>query len=280
MRWISALLLLLGSTLCLAVEEIHYPTLPSAHDPNGVYILAALKLGLQKSGKSYRLVPESPMLQSRAILEAASSTGHIDLMWTMTTTEREARLLPVRIPVDKGLIGWRLPLLRTDQAELLEKAETVADLRRWWAGQGHDWPDTVILQGNGLPVQTSDSYDTLFTMLQGGRFDYFPRSIMEIWNDIASRPGQPLVVDKHIVLHYPAAFYFFVSPRRPQLAKDLQAGLEKAIADGSFEALFQAHLGPFIERAQLRQRRVIVLRNPLLDSATLPLDRPEMWFRP
>lgn len=264
----------------MAVEAIHFPTLPSAHDPNGVYVLAALKLGLQKSGKPYQLVPEAPMLQSRAILEAASPTGRIDLMWTMTTKEREARLLPIRIPVDKGLIGWRVPLLRTDRAELLERVESLADLRRWWAGQGHDWPDTAILQGNGLPVQTSDSYDTLFTMLVGGRFDYFPRSIMEIWNDIANRPGQPLVVDRHVVLHYPAAFYFFVSPRRPQLARDLQAGLERAIADGSFEALFQSHLGPFIERAQLRQRRVIELNNPLLDSSTLPLDRPEMWFRP
>lgn len=280
-RWIGAALLLIWSALCLAVEEVHYPTLPSAHDPNETYTLAMLQLGLKKSGKAYRLVADTaPMLQGRAIQEASNPAGSIDVLWTMTTPEREAQLLPIRIPIDKGLLGWRVPLLRADRLNLLAGASSLAGLRRWTAGQGHDWPDTEILQGNGLNVVTSSQYDSLFRMLQAGRFDYFPRSVMEIWNDVANHPDKSLVVDSHIAIHYPAAAYFFVTPRRPQLAKDLEAGLERAIADGSFEALFRARLGPFVERARLQRRHVIELANPLLDKTSLPLDRPELWYRP
>lgn len=77
-------------------------------------------------------------------------TGKIDVLWSMTTQEREAQLLPIRIPIDKGLLGWRIPLLRANRANLLAGATTLAGLHLWSAGQGHDWPDAEILKSNGL----------------------------------------------------------------------------------------------------------------------------------
>ncbi|WP_024302527.1 ABC transporter substrate-binding protein [Pseudogulbenkiania sp. MAI-1] len=281
MRGGVGVLLLVWSLFCWAEEIVRYPTLPSGKDPNEKYIQAILQLGLQKSGKPYRLVATKPeMLQSRAILEARKPDGLIDVLWSMTTSEREAKLLPIRIPIDKGLLGWRVVLTRTDRAHALDGIKDLADLRPLSACQGHDWPDTTILRFNGLNVITSSSYDTLFSMLQAKRCDFFPRSIMEVWNDLDNHLGSPLAVDHDIVIHYPAAAYFFVSPRRPQLAKDLQNGLEKAIFDGSFERLFQSRLGPFIERAQLQRRRVIELSNPLLGDGSLPLNRAALWFKP
>ncbi len=47
----------------------------------------------------------------------------------------------------------------------------------------------------------------------------------------ASRAGLHLAIDQHVALHYPAAFYFFVSRQRPELAEAIRQGLEKAIAD-------------------------------------------------
>lgn len=281
-RWALGILLMITELFCPAAEVVRYPALSAAHDPNRAYVVAVLQLALAKSGKSYDLVsdPTIPMQQGRAIAEARSATGKVDVIWTMTTKEREAQLLPIRIPIDKGLLGWRIPLLDANRTDLLSELATLTDLQRWKAGQGHDWPDTEILRSNGLNVVTSCCYDTLFSMMLAGRFDYFPRSIMEIWVDIANHPTMPLVADSHVVIHYPAAAYFFVSPRRPRLAKDLQTGLERAIADGSFEAVFQAQLGPYIERAQLGRRRIIELTNPLLDVTSLPLERPELWYRP
>ncbi|WP_018152814.1 transporter substrate-binding domain-containing protein [Leeia oryzae] len=281
LRWVSITLLMIGSMCCQAGELVRFPTLPGANDPNEAYVLAMLRLGLAKSGKAYEVVAgANPMLQGRAILDASSPTGKIDVLWSMTTNERESKLLPIPIPIDKGLLGWRIPLLRADHANLLADVTGLADLSHLKAGQGHDWPDTEILRSNGLTVQTSSDYETLFSMLSVGRFDYFPRSIMEIWNDIANHPTAGFVVDDHIAIHYPAAAYFFVSPRRPQLAKDLQSGLERAIADGSFETLYQARLGPFIKRSHLGQRHVIELANPLLKMSSIPLNARGQLFQP
>jgi hypothetical protein len=71
--------------------------------------------------------------------------------------------------------------------------------------------------------------------------------------------------------------YFFFSRKRPELAETVRIGMEKAIADGSFERLFQQHFAASLQRTQLDQRQLIELHNPLLPSAT-PLQRRELWF--
>ncbi|MFD2448671.1 hypothetical protein ACFSQE_09730 [Vogesella fluminis] len=82
------------------------------------------------------------------------------------------------------------------------------------------------------------------------------------------------------MLHYPAAEYFFVTPRKPYLAEHIWQGLLRAQADGSFNRLFHAHFDPLLRRARLSQRRVIELPNPMLDAVRLlPADSP-WWYRP
>ena len=73
--------------------------------------------------------------------------------------------------------------------------------------------------------------------------------------------------------------YFFVSRKNAALAADIQTGLERALADGSFEALFQRHFGAILKRAELDSRRVTELNNPLLPPET-PLNDRRLWYRP
>lgn len=150
-------------------------------------------------------------------------------------------------------------------------------LQRLRAGQGHDWPDSQILAHNGLPVITSASYPSLFRMLEAGRFEYFPRSLLEIWDEAAQPQNARLEVDRHLLLVYPTASYFFVSPGNTRLADELQRGLEQALADGSFDRLFYAHYGDALQRARLSERQLIELDNPLLPPDT-PLQRAELWL--
>jgi hypothetical protein len=156
---------------------------------------------------------------------------------------------------------------------------SLEDLSRFSAGQGHDWPDSEILRSNGLPVIGVPNYQSLFSMLALGRFDYFPRSLAEVWAEAEQQRGSGLVVDDSLVLHYPSAVYFFVNRNDVALAAHIERGLELAIADGSFEQLFQAFHGEYIERAQLGKRRILRLSNPLLPPQT-PLQRKELWFQP
>jgi hypothetical protein len=73
--------------------------------------------------------------------------------------------------------------------------------------------------------------------------------------------------------------YFFFSRKRPTLAETVRQGMEKALADGSFDRLLQGHFADNLRRAHLSQRQVIKLENPLLPSAT-PLQRRDLWFSP
>lgn len=271
--------LLLAASCLAAPVRINYPVLPTKGDPQLAYMLALLHLACDKAGEQCQLYPGPAMVQGRAIQELQRVQGQIDVMWTMTSREREALLLPVRIPLYKGLIGWRVALLPSDRSELLAGVDSLAALARFSAGQEHDWPDTAILQHAGLTVLSTPDYEPLFSMLLQRRFDYFPRSVIEVLNEQRTHAELGLVIDRHLLLRYPAAFYFFVRPQRPQLARMLTRGLERALQDGSFDTLFQQYNGAALRALALDKRRVIDLANPLL-PATTPLKRRALWYRP
>ncbi|WP_343635672.1 hypothetical protein [Roseateles sp.] len=242
------------------------------------YFISLLHAALQRSGTRYALIQtQSEMVQSRALLEMASNEPGIDVFWTMTDPQREQTLLPVRVPLDRGLIGWRLCLMRAAERDRLGAVRDLRGLATLIAGQMHDWPDTAVLRANGLPVQVSTHYQGLFQMLSQGRFDYFPRSIFEIDAELASFADQDLVIDPHLLLYYPAALYMFVRPGRPRLAADLARGMEALVVDGTFERLSRQLFGDLVRRHRIDQRRVLRLRNPLLPPAT-PLDRKALWW--
>lgn len=273
----------LAAAAGVAVAEsrrLVYPRHEALQDPQMKYVLKLMHMALHRSGHEY-ISHQTPtiMVQSRALIELAKPKPVIDVFWTMPNQERERHLLPVRIPLERGLIGWRLALVRRADLQRWRDVRKLSELARFSAGQMHDWPDTDILRSNGLPVQTSTHYQALFSMLAKGRVDYFPRSVIEIGPERDDHQHMDLEVEPHLMLHYPAALYFFVSPQRPRLAEDLTNGLELMQADGSFEQLFQRQFGQVIKRYALAGRRVLHLNNPVLPTAT-PLQRKELWWAP
>ncbi|GJJ00106.1 hypothetical protein RugamoR64_06440 [Duganella rhizosphaerae] len=275
----ACLMLLAAESVLAAAAEpilIHYPRAESIDDERGEYGLALLQLALAKTGAQYRVeLSPTRMQQNRALVELQSGSGRIDIIGTMTSIEREAALLPVRIPMTRGLIGWRIGLVRADHKDLLRDVRSLEDLKRFSTAQGHDWPDLEILRHSGLKVHPVAVYSGLFGMLNAGRIDWTPRSANEIWAEAAHHPE--LAIDTHIVLHYPTADYFFVNRNNPALAEAVRLGLEAALADGSFEQLFYLHYGRLLRNARLEQRLIIQLPNPLLSPQT-PLARKELWF--
>lgn len=260
-------------------NSLRYPRSFAGYEQRDNYVLALLQLALSKAESPLTLSPStSSMGQNRAVAELAQQRS-VDVVWAMTTKKREAQLLPVRISIDKGLMGWRVALLAKEQGQLLQNIHSLADLQKLQAGQGHDWPDRTILSHNGLPVQASSSYQGLFHMLAAGRFDYFPRSLLEVTREAQSYQQLGVQIDPYILLHYPTTSYFFVSPNNPELAETLRVGLERALADGSFDALFYQYYGAELRQLKLGQRQVIELENPSLPAKT-PLSRADMWLTP
>ncbi len=282
-RPLLALPLLLGARPLFAQpgDPVRQPRHISMPDPQLAYVRRIVELALSRAGSKLEIRPvDLDMTQGRTLIELAAGHSPIDLMWTMTDNQRESSgLLPVRIPIDRGLLGWRLLLVRRGELAQWKRVRSLADLRQRVAGQGHDWPDTTILRANGLQVGTSSGYEALFRMLAAARIDYFPRSILEIDAEMAGGRYPELAILPELMLHYPAAAYLFVSPTRPDLAADLKTGLEAAVADGSFQRLHREFYTAVIKAHPISPERVIRLSNPLLPPDT-PIQRRELWMQP
>lgn len=268
----------LSQPLCATADiVVHYPRPESGPDERSRYSLRLLELVLQRAYLTYRVeLHPIRMQQGRAIVRLKNDEG-IEVLSTMTSAAREQEMLPIRIPIDKGLIGWRLLLINKAQASKFTDITSLDELKTLTAGQGNDWPDVQIMRANGLNVYGTTNYPSLFHMLESQRLDYFPRSVSEIWSE-ADHYQERLMIEPSIVLHYPTAIYFFVRKGNTRLATDISEGLEKMIADGSFEKLFQEYFGDMIRRSALKERRVFELANPLMPSG-IPVERKNLWFR-
>lgn len=259
---------------------VRYPVLSEEYgQTRDEYFSRVLALALDKAGQPYRLEPVtlSNFRESRSVMSVAK--GIYDIHWMNTNPTREMVLQPIRIPLFKGLIGWRLLLLRQQDKNRFEGMTGLKPLKGLTAVQGHDWPDSTILEANGLDVVRTPHWQGMFRMLYAGRVDYFPRSVLEIWDEQRTFKELSLVVDDHVALQYPAAYYFFVRKENHELAALVENGLNRAIEDGSFDRLLMAHFGDDIERANLSERRIIRLENPTLTPST-PLKREELWYQP
>ncbi|RBH45945.1 hypothetical protein C3F00_037375, partial [Pseudomonas sp. MWU13-2860] len=101
-----------------------------------------------------------------------------------TNRDYERRYLPVRIPIDRGLLGYRVLLIRAARQPEFAKVTTLAELRRFSIIQGEGWGDIAVLRRAGLKVETDSSYDGLFRMLDRGLGDAFSRGVTEVEREI------------------------------------------------------------------------------------------------
>lgn len=249
----------------------------------GTFGFKVLQLALQKSGGRYELRP-SPVgrvTEPRAI-EAISGGDKMDLAMLGASIHADAQLAPVRIPIDRGLLGYRIFLIDKARQPELDKVRNREDLLRFSALQGKGWPDTPILRNAGVTVWTA-SYPRLFAMTAAGRGDIYPRGVMEAYGELAlHREALPnLAVEKGLALHYRFSSFFYVAKSNTVLRDDLYRGLERAFSDGSYDRLFKSdpNIRRSLVQADLRHRRIIEMDNPFLSPETRAI--PERyWWRP
>lgn len=273
--FISVLLVLFPSVSCAAVWTINYPKQPVQNSIHAQYIVDVLELALQKTGVRYELVESQDVLLQGKAFKLLSNNRTVNVVWSMTDDDREEDFLPIRIPLYKGLIGWRVLLVNPDKLSQLESSK----LRDNYAVQGMDWPDTKILQANGFNVVSATNYDEAFTIMHRKQADMFPRSIIEVFGELAQPElTKDLVIEPNFVLQYPAATYFFVNKRDVILGKLLSTGLEMAVEDGSLDKLFDATYSQMLQQLGLNKRTLLTLKNPLLPINT-PLADKALWYQ-
>lgn len=278
-QWITLVVSVSAFSLQAATWNITYPRPLTEFDPRSQYPVKLLALAFDQTGVKYKLTPSDRIFIQSKALKQLSENRELNVVWTSTDKSREKDFLPIRIPIYKGLIGWRVFLINQHKKSEFDRVNELDELRKYTPAQGHDWPDTKILQANGFNVFTTVSYMELFNSLVQSQSDFFPRSLVEAWDEVESLSTiDEIMVESRMGVRYPVAMYFFVNKQNTTLARVLTDGLEKAIANGEFEKLFLEYHAEDLRKANLNQRRFFLLDNPLLPEKT-PLERPELWYK-
>lgn len=212
-------------------------------------------------------------------LSAELDIGGISVLWGSASPAYESKHKAVRLPVLKGLMGHRIFMVHQQNQDLFKKVRTLGDLKKFSAGLGRNWGDVPVLKTAGLPVVTAAGFDNLIHMLDGQRFDYFPRGVHEPWSEVNRVPGLELIVEPNIMLVFPMPMHFYVKPEDAQLHDLIYRGLEAIMLNGEYEDVFYGSqmVGDALEMANIANRRVIRMDNPNLHPDT-PLDRKELWL--
>ncbi|MYM90569.1 hypothetical protein GTP91_25775 [Rugamonas sp. FT82W] len=242
-------------------------------------LTAALDASRARYG-DYELKVSTLRVQRDRLMVEMIKGREVNLSAQVTSPEWERKLTPVRIPVDKGLSGYRIALIDGRDQAMFSKVRTLAQLKAKSLGAGRQWSSTAVLAEAGFKVVGGPTTAGLHRMLAAHRFEYFPRAIDEaLFERDEYAPAFPqLAVERSFAIYVPLPRYFFVGGQ-PRLARRLEYGLQLLIADGRFDQIFHEFYDGLIEKAGLRARRIFKLDNPLLSPQT-PLGNKAYWYDP
>lgn len=249
-----------------------------------------LRLVMERSGRPYSLglsantIPQDEKVEALAseTIGAPLNPEAITVSVFGAGSDFNQRLRAVPIPVSGGLLGLRVGWMHHSRTRLSGAVATTSDLRKLVLLQGTGWSDVKVFDAAGLRTFTTRPSE-LLRLVHFNRVDLYPRGITELERElpVVRREAGDAVVDPHLLIAYHFAGFFYVSRNNPALAAAIQTGFRRAMADGSYQRLLDAHLfTPWLRRElNLAKRRVIFLPNPEA-AEVLQEVKPEHWIVP
>ena len=112
-------------------------------------------------------------------------------------------------------------------------------------------------------MMKSYNYEGLFLMLNNQRFDYIPRAIYEVYDELEAQESilKDIVVEPTIALFIPTKTYLYVSPKNKRLVKRLQSGLHELVTSGELKEILHKYYASDIKRAKLNKRKMITIES-------------------
>lgn len=275
---VLGLLCCLASPVSAGGEAIRYFPVGPIYEYRWKLLELALSHTKKDDDQPFQLVPYAEEItQNRGI--SLLQSGELDVIALGTNVERESRMLPIKIDILRGIIGFRLLVIRAADQARIARMDEAAIRQQLTFGLNSQWADLPILQGNGFAVLTSASYENLFGMLASGRFDAFTRGLNEAHRELDQRKQiyPHLAVEKTKALYFPFPVYFWVSKTNKALAQRIERGLKLSLADGSFRKLFETYHAAEIEMLASEKRLVIRLSNPIMPTGTAEPDTRWWW---
>lgn len=221
--------------------------------------LASAELG------DYEFVASEPLNSSEAF--KALEAGNIDIFVGGISTNREVHANPVYVPLDRGLLGYRIcltnknkPLNVSFQTPMYLIQETIR------VGILENWIDTKVYQENGFKVFSGGSYASLTSMLKNEVFDCFSRSVNEINSEalitqVQEKSAGQIEVDNKLIFIYPSANFIFTSSSNKKLHESLSIGIGRAIENNSYFDIFNEHYAEILLKYGIYERKLIFMSN-------------------
>ncbi|MFV0384197.1 hypothetical protein [Paracoccus sp. (in: a-proteobacteria)] len=230
-----------------------------------------LELALEKSGRPFDLdiseMGAAPGRSNRIMREMGDDAN---IQWHGVGDVGEKGLLPVKIPLFRGLQSYWPLWVNSKDLDKFENLRTVDDLNDFVLLQGQNWHTIAAFERVGCEVVTG-RFLNLPKMLSHNRADILPYTVIEARGMFGDHPEEMgLTPLEHVMVYMPTVMYFFVSPDNQELHDALYEGLLKSFEDGSYVQLLRTHPGTKDAFADidLENMHVIHIEADNLDNGT------------
>lgn len=232
------------------------------------YINTMLTRALEVSKNAeYTFVRSDEIEEGRAFANLIDETG-VDILVAGADSVKEAYLAPIYVPLDKGLLGFRVCLAAPNNLLRLSDIQSLSDIQQMKIsmGSGQHWADTPILLQNEVFVVSTPIFSDLFKMAANERFDCLPRGLLELDEDLSRFKHERLVVERSFALVYPLGLFVFVNKLKPQLKADIEDGLAILLESGEFDDIFYQYYANAVDKHGLYNRKIIFLENDAMSD--------------
>lgn len=280
--------LALALLLFLLVPKAHGLSLIVQNESHLQHAHALVRAALEAGGLSAELHDAPKGNEQRNLALIRDGHTHIDMMpATPARLElvRQGQLRMIPIPLDRGLLGYRVNLLLATQQDKLARVRKREDLRAFSMGQNVGWMDIEIYRAAGIPTrEVKDWANGEFALqMEAGFLDLFPLGLEETLNYFLPhfrRHHPQLTLDPHILVRYPWFRFVWVSPRpeADPVYEALQRGFAQLVADGRFLKIWHAHRQPPPAHV-FKSRTLIELDNPFYGYELIPAAYRHLLYR-
>lgn len=278
MRTLLLMALTVGVSLSALAEPLVVKYIGNNLGVNENYYLDVLDMAMKATEPkfgSYRLDFSREDLSSdrkRELLVAGERVNVDRLVGFHRPKGPKGALLFVDVPLLRGMMGYRIPLIKRGSQNRFDAVENLQGLQKFSLGMGKGW-EGPIYQSKGFNLYEPISFELLLKMLAGGRYDFVPLAAIEI-EDSYKIDGNELKIEpeRNLLIHLPMPNYFYVSPHEPLLATRLRVGLRKMEADGQLQMIFDKYFSERLKALNLSKRRIIEIPNPDDDGSVSATD--------
>ncbi|TRY29926.1 amino acid ABC transporter substrate-binding protein [Aliiglaciecola sp. M165] len=222
----------------------------------------ALEITKETYGE-YEIVENSQRMNISRAFRELEKGENLTLTFAHTREEFEQKALVVRVPLRRGIDAFRLLVVKKGQEKNFSNIKSLEELKPFKVGLSPNWSTYKIMQENGFDIVDSPNYATMLKMLERGRFDFVPRALNEVYDELKryQAVSDGLVVVPDIALYIPSVSFMFVSPKEPRIFQRLNSGLHAMSINGQLQDLLDKYHRDSVLKAKIQNRHIITLEH-------------------